>query len=141
MASTFDYQLLLTSADLTDDADFAGTQTAPSTLKKVDPPDKIGNIVPRGVQLEIVVEWLTSAGVIVAGAGSFTLRVVKVIYRGWLNPKTSIVVDSAAVSGQGSRPILISDMRVGDEFAVRITGITAPATTDKYRVLYREVQG
>ncbi len=145
MSSDFDYKLLRTKADFTDDVDFAATQVAPvdADTAVVAYPDQVGNVIRRGIQIEIVIEWLSNALAVVAGAGSFTLQVVRVIDRPLAISSTpgAIVVDSVGISGRGSRPILIGDMRAGDQFGVRLSGITGPGGgATKLRVLYREVQ-
>lgn len=135
--STSDYKLLTTSTGVLDDADYAGTQVAPTDVAVVAYPVRVG-YDPSFIQVEFVLEWLDAAEAVVVGAGSFTFAVVKIIDRP--GAATSIVVDSAAIAAVGSRPFVASDLRIGDTIGVRITGITAPATTTHWRVFYREDQ-
>lgn len=145
MASTNDYRLLRTKANLTDDTDYVGTQAKPAAadLGTVHPPNRVGHIVQRGVQLELVLEFLNASNAAVNGAASYTMRLIKVIDRGWLVPITEIMVQSVAVTvtSQDRVPVIIGDLHVGDEFSVRLTGITGPTSSTQVRVLYREVQG
>lgn len=137
-SSVFDYKLLKTSADLNADADYAGTQAEPAALVVLQVPQTSGQIVGAPIQLELVLEWLDD-DVVVVGAGAFTLSVIKVVDRP-ADPGGAIVTDSVGIAGQGSRPILIGDVRIGDNVGVRITGITGPGSTeDRYRVFYREL--
>lgn len=127
------YKLLKTSSGLTNDADYAGTQVAPTSTVTLVSPASEGH--PLKIGVHFVLEWLDAGGVVVAGAGSFTLQAIKVTPR---ELGGSVVEGSAAVAGTGSATMIEDDLRVGDVLGVRVSGITAPGGATKYRVLYRE---
>jgi len=123
------FKLLRTSTALTDDADYAGTQVAPTSLVTL-----ASVASPTGI--ELVVEWLDVGEAIVNGAGEYTLNVIKVVDRP--GGASSIVIDSLPIECQGSRSIVVDNLRVGDSIGVRLTDITAPGASTHFRVLYRE---
>jgi hypothetical protein len=137
MSSFIDYKLLRTKADLNPDADYAETQSSPAAAELIEIQSPTGKI-EGSVEVEVVVEWLNAAGAVVAGRGSFTMNLVRVLDRAQPTLSGQIVVDSVSISGVGSRPILIGDCRVGDQLGVRLTNIVAPGGATGLRVLYKE---
>ncbi len=133
--SSHPYKLLRTTAGLTNDPDYAGTQTAPAALVTLTEPSRTGYIQQRPVQVEIVLEWLSAANAVVPGPGSYNVAAVRVLER----DGGTIVVDSEAIAARAALPVIVDDVRVGDAFGVRLTAMMAPAGATKARVLYREI--
>jgi hypothetical protein len=144
MASRQPYKLLRTKTGFTDDTDFAGTQTAPaaSDTKIVAQPDRADHYVRRGVQLEFLLEFVDNSNVVIAGAASYTLSVIRTTSHLDAVPPAVSVVASApvTVTAKAHVPLIFPDVKPGDDFSVRLTGITEPATATKVNVYYREIQ-
>lgn len=144
MASRQPYKLLRTKTGFTDDTDFAGTQVAPAAgdTKIVAQPDRADHYVRRGVQLEFCLEFTDNSGTVIAGAASYTLSVIRTPSRADTVPPSDAVVASApvTVTAKAHVPLLFPDVNPGDEFSVRLTGITEVATSTKVNVRYREIQ-
>lgn len=135
MPSLFDYKLLRDKANTTNEADNVLTQTIPPVgeLKTLA---GSGDDIIRPVEVELVVLFLDMAGVIVTtGRGSFDVNILRIVDA---PSAATIVVDSAPVSAVGGRPLLIDDMRVGDQFGVRLSNIVVPMNATAMRILYKE---
>lgn len=133
--------MLKTVAAVTDETDWAGTLAVPgdSLLAEVSSGRSDGHGDLAG--LECVVEWLAGT-TLVAGAGSFNCQFTVVAPRhttAGLPLATTMVAASVPIAGVGYQPIVI-DFAGGDgvKFTLRLYSISPPATTDGFRVLWRE---
>lgn len=143
MASRQPYKLLRTKTGFTDDTDFAGTQTAPDAAdtKIVAQPDRDDHYVRRGVQIEFLLEFINNAGTVIAGAATYTLAVIRTPSRPGDPPTAAVVASSpVTVTAKAHVPLIFGDVKPGDDFSVRLTSITNPATSTKVNVYYREIQ-
>ena len=102
-----------------------------------------GVVDPRvavSLKVQVVVEWLDAeAAVVTASRGSFDLQAIHVSHR--QGPLTGqFVTDSMPLRSQVAyRPVVIDELMAGDRFTVRLSGMSAPASAVKARVLYREI--
>lgn len=139
MASIFDYILLRKKTDLgVGDTDYTTTQGAVPVSFLVTLPDSGGGDVARQQMVEILVEWRGAADVVVGGAGSFNAHVLRVLDRPAAEGG-SVNVKSITLAGVAYQPMLLEDMRFGDQFGVALSAIAAPGTATQAWIYYKAV--
>ncbi|MCA9623498.1 MAG: hypothetical protein KC731_30965 [Myxococcales bacterium] len=138
------YRELRVTSSLSDDPDYAGgdPQQVPDEADVVTlrAPGVVDPRVAVSLKVQVVVEWLDAeAAVVTASRGSFDLQAIHVSHR--QGPLTGqFVTDSMPLRSQVAyRPVVIDELMAGDRFTVRLSGMSAPASAVKARVLYREI--
>jgi hypothetical protein len=138
-----DFKELRVKTDLGVNEDYAATQNVTAPLVVLQRPGSISGRTPIVIKVELVLEWLTSGNAVVTGVdrGSYDIQAIRVSPR--RSPLTGdMVVDSATLRQQiGHRPVIVTDVLVGDSFTAGLSNMTPPAggSAVKARILYREI--
>lgn len=154
MSNYFEYKVLRTTTNTSDDTDWAGAdpQTIPAATVQLEGPGHGTNSLSKPLKVEVMLEWLNADNTVdTTDRGTFSLQAIRVMSRRQSGPTvtgassvvadgTLCVVDSAALTGQVAyRPIIIDEIMPGDQFTVRLTSMTPSSGATKARVLYREI--
>lgn len=136
-----DYKTLLVKSVGSADDDYAALQTLPSTLVALEPPTPRLADEPLQLKVEIVLEWLDENGdLVTTGRGSYDLQLIRVTRR--RSPlEGEVIVDTPSLRAQiAHRPVVVTEVALGDRISVRLTNLTLPHETVTHaRVLYREI--
>jgi hypothetical protein len=110
------------------------------SLVSIEAPRPRRSDSPMQLKVEIMLEWLDENGdVVTTGRGSFEVQGVRVTRR--RSPlEGDVVVDTAILRGQmAHRPVIISEVDIGDRFSVRFASLSPPSGATQARVLFREL--
>jgi hypothetical protein len=136
-----DYKTLLLHEIGSADTDYAALQTLPATLVVLEPPTPRLADEPLLLKVEIVLEWLDDRGdLVTTGRGSYDVQLIRVTRR--RSPLTGeVIVDTPSLTGQiAHRPVVVTEVAMGDRISVRLTNLVPPdGTVVQARVLYREI--